>query len=108
MAEIPDGTLVNTECRRLAGEASLWVGDFSRFELNNGSAQWALLPGPPVYTGATTPSGNCFVVTKATSSGFLLFFSDNSHVHVSAGTPTDNASWHRLDGRMPRWRTSPA
>ena len=96
---IPDGTLVNTECRRLAGEASLWVGDFSRFELNNGNAQWALLPGPPVYTGATTPSGNCYVVTKPTSSGFLLFFSDNSHVHVSAGTPTDNASWHRLDGQ---------
>jgi hypothetical protein len=76
----------------------LWVGDFSRFELNNGSAAWALLPGPPVYSGVTSPSGNCYVVTKQTSNGFLLFFSDNSHVHVSAGTPTDNASWHRLDG----------
>ena len=96
--KVPDGTLVNTDCRRLAGEASLWVGDFSRFELNNGRAQWALLPGPPVYSGATTPSGNCFAATKTTSNGFLLFFSDNSHVHVSVGTPTDNASWHRLDG----------
>lgn len=95
---VPDGTLVNTDCRRLADEASLWVGDFSRFELNNGNAQWALLPGPPVYSGETSPSGNCYVVTKATSNGFLLFFSDNSHVHVSAGTPTDNSSWHRLDG----------
>ncbi len=82
---VADGTLVNTDCRRLAGEASLWVGDFSRFELNNGSAQWALLPGPPVYTGETSPSGNCFVAAKPTSNGFLLFFSDNSHAHVSAG-----------------------
>ena len=66
--------------------------------MNTGQANWGLLPGPPVYTGATTPSGNCYVVAKPTSSGFLLFFSDNSHVHVSAGTPADNSSWHRLDG----------
>jgi len=97
-SEILDGTLVNTDCKRLAGEASLWVGDFSQFELNNGNSQWTLLPGPPVYTGETSPSCNCYVATKATSDGFLLFFSDNSHVHVSAGTPTDNSSWHRLDG----------
>ncbi len=96
--KVPDGTLVNTDCRRLAGEASLWVADFSGFESNNDRAQWTPLPGPPVYSGSTTPSGNCFVATKATSDGFLLFFSDNSHVHVSAGVPTDNASWHRLDG----------
>jgi hypothetical protein len=97
--KVDDGTLVNTDCRRLAGEASLWVGDFSRFELNNNNAQWALLPGPPVYSGGpSSPSGNCYVVTKATSNGFMLFFSDNSHVHVSVGTPTENASWHRLDG----------
>jgi hypothetical protein len=96
--DVPDGTLVNTDCRRLADEASLWVGDFSRFELNSGNAQWTLLPGPPVYSGQTSPSGNCYVATKATSSGFLLFFADKSHVHVSAGTPTDNSSWHRLDG----------
>ena len=95
---VADGTLVNTDCKRLADEASLWIGDFSRFELNNGNAQWALVPGPPVYSGETTPSGNCYVIAKATSGGFLLFFSDNSHVHVSAGIPTDNSSWHRLDG----------
>ncbi|MFO0991272.1 MAG: hypothetical protein U1E67_05015 [Hyphomicrobiales bacterium] len=95
--EVPDGTLVNTDCRRLGGEASLWVGDFTAFE-TSGSAQWRLLPGPPDYFGATTPSGNRYVVTKPTSQGFLLFFSDNSHVHVSAGMPTSNASWHRLDG----------
>ena len=94
---VKDGTLVNTDCKRLAGEASVWLGDFSQFEASQ-SARWTLLPGPPVYTGATTPSGNRYVVTKATSSGFHLFFSDNSHVHVSVGTPTANASWHRLDG----------
>lgn len=96
--KVPDGTLVNTDCRRLAGEASLWVADFSGFESNNDKAHWTPLPGPPVYSGSTTPSGNCFVAAKATSDGFLLFFSDNSHVHVSAGVPTSNASWHRLDG----------
>jgi photosystem II stability/assembly factor-like uncharacterized protein len=96
--KVPDGTPVNTDCKRLAGEASLWVGDFSNFELNQNNAQWAQLPGPPVYFGVSTPSGNCFVATKAASNGFLLFFSDTSHVHVSVGTPTANASWHRLDG----------
>ena len=96
--KVPNGTLVNTRCERLAGEASLWLGDFTNFQLNNGRASWELLPGPPVYTGATTPSGNCYVVTKPTGSGFLVVFSDNSHVHVSAGKPTANASWHRLDG----------
>jgi photosystem II stability/assembly factor-like uncharacterized protein len=97
-SKVQDGTLVNTRCERLAGEASLWLGDFTRFELNNGSASWELLPGPAVYTGETSPSGNCYVVAKPTSRGFLLFLSDNSHVHVSAGTPSDNSSWHRLDG----------
>jgi len=50
-----------------------------------------------VYFGTTTPSGVVFVATKPTSSGFLVFFSDSSHVHVSAGVPTAN-SWHRIDG----------
>ncbi len=94
---VKDGTPVNTDCRRLAGEASLWLGDFGQFE-SSGSAQWSLLPGPPVYTGETSPSGNCFVATQPTAAGFLLFFSDNSHVHMSAGTPVYDASWHRLDG----------
>ena len=80
---VPDGTLCNTTCARLAGEASLWRGDFSQFE-STGAAQWTLLPGPPIAAD-TTPSGNAFVVTKATSAGFLVFFSDNSHVHVSVG-----------------------
>ena len=96
--QVADGTLVNTDCLRLAGEASMWVGDFSRFDANSNNAQWTLLSGPPVYSGETSPSGNCFVSTKPTTNGFLLFFSDNSHVHVCAGTPTDNSSWHRLDG----------
>jgi BNR/Asp-box repeat len=95
--KVPDGTPVNSRCERLAGEASLWLGDYGQFEAS-GSANWRLLPGPPVYTGFTSPSGNCYVATKSTSAGFHVFFSDNSHVHVSVGTPTDNSSWHRLDG----------
>jgi hypothetical protein len=98
--KVADGTLCNTVCERLAGEASLWYGDFSNFEANSG-ALWTILPGPPTYLGVTSPSGNTYVVTKATSSGFLVFFSDNSHVHVSSGTPATYASWHRLDGLDP-------
>lgn len=93
---VPDGTLCNTTCARLAGEASLWRGDFSQFE-TTGAAQWTLLPGPPIAAD-TTPSGNAFVVTKATSTGFLVFFSDNSHIHVASGVPIGANSWHRLDG----------
>ena len=94
----PDGTLCNTVCARLAGEASLWRGDFTQFQ-TTGKGSWALLPGPPVYTGATTPSGNTFVITKPATGGFLILFSDNSHVHVTSGVPTGARSWHRLDGR---------
>jgi hypothetical protein len=83
---------------RPCGEASLWLGDYSRFHLN-GSIEWTQLPGPPTYFGKSTPSGNTYVVTQQTSTGFLLFFSDRSHVHVSQGLPTSAASWHRLDGR---------
>jgi hypothetical protein len=94
----PDGTLCNTVCERLAGEASLWHGDFGQFEAT-GMARWEQVPGPPVYTGVSTPSGNTYVVTQATSTGSLVFFSDNSHVHVAQGTPTSPASWHRVDGK---------
>ena len=106
-ASVPDGTLCNAPCPdgtpnpacvRFVGEASLWAGDFGQFTPANPAAQWAQLPGPPVYFGTTSPSGNTYVVTKPTSGGFLLFFSDNSHVHLSAGTPTATASWHRMDG----------
>ena len=97
-AQVPDGTPCNTRCARLAGEASLWYGDFSRFD-SIGRALWGFQAGPPVYSGGSTPSGNTFVVAKPTSAGFLLFFSDNSHVHVSAGRPSGAASWHRLDGK---------
>jgi hypothetical protein len=97
-AKVADGTICNTDCGRLAGEASLWIGDFSQFSAANPIAQWAQLPGPPVYFGTTSPSGVTFVMTKQTSNGFLLFFSDCSHVHMSAGTPTATTSWHRLDG----------
>ena len=95
---VPDGTLCNTVCARLAGEASVWLGDFSQFSTMNPMAQWTSLPGPPVYYGGSTPSGVTMVLTKPTSTGFLLFFTDFSHVHVSAGTPAATTSWHRLDG----------
>jgi hypothetical protein len=96
---VPDGDLCNSDsdCAALAGEGSLWVGDFSQFTPTSPTAQWTQLPGPPVYFGITSPSGVVFVMAKATSTGFLLFFSDASHVHVSSGTPT-KTSWHRLDG----------
>jgi len=94
----PDGTPCNTDCARLASEASLWHGDFGQFEAT-GMAQWVQLPGPSVYTGVSTPSGATYIVAKVTSAGFLLFFSDMSHVHVSAGTPTATTSWHRLEGK---------
>jgi hypothetical protein len=97
--QVSDGTPVNTDCRRLAGEASLWVGDFQNFDAAGGAAQWSQLPGPPVYSGATTPSGNCYVETQAMADGrFLLFFSDNSHLHVAIGEANSFTAWHRLDG----------
>lgn len=95
---VPDGTLCNTDCMRMAGEGSLWAGDFSQFGYGNPQAQWTQLPGPPVYFGTTSPSGVVFVGTKRTSGGFLVFFADSSHVHVAVGTPTAASSWHRLDG----------
>jgi hypothetical protein len=95
---VADGTPCNTDCNRMAGEGSLWVGDFSQFSPANRTAQWVSLPGPPVYFGTTTPSGVVFVATKPTSRGFLVFFSDSSHIHVSSGTPTGASSWHRVDG----------
>ena len=39
------------------------------------------------------------MVAKPSAAGFLLFFSDQSHVHVSAGTPAGSHTWHRLDGK---------
>lgn len=95
---VADGTPCNTDCNRMAGEGSLWVGDFSQFSPTNPKAVWVLLPGPPVYFGTTSPSGVVFVATKPTSSGFLVFFSDSSHIHVSAGAPKAASSWHRIDG----------
>jgi hypothetical protein len=96
---VPDGTQVNTVCQRLAGEGSLWYGDFSQFAAA-GAAQWVQLPGPPVYNGGgETPSGNVYVITKRTSAGFLVFFSDMGHVHVAQGSPAGLNSWHRLGGK---------
>jgi hypothetical protein len=95
----PDGTQANTECKRLADEGSLWIGDFSQFA-NTGTAVWTAVAGPNIYSGAgDTPSGNLYVIAKPTSSGYLLFFSDMNHVFVSQGFPSSFDSWHRLGGK---------
>ena len=86
----------NAKC----GGAALWRGDYSKFFQQGRSGNWERLASPPAYAGGgSTPSGRVYVVTKETSSGYLLFLADMSHVHVSAGRPTASASWHRLDGR---------
>jgi photosystem II stability/assembly factor-like uncharacterized protein len=95
---IPNGTICNVTPDRPCGEGSLWYGDYTQFAVA-GAAVWTQLPGPPVYWGATTPSGNSFVIVKPTPAGFLVFFADESHVHVSVGRPTAASSWHRLDGK---------
>jgi FG-GAP-like repeat len=87
---------------RFCGEGSLWEADFSKFDFSNPNklkVQWRQLPGPPVYYGESTDSGNSYIAVQPTPSGYLLFLSDRSHVHVSEGMPTSHASWHRLDGR---------
>lgn len=96
-----DGVACNTQGRGCE-EGSIWAGDYSRFTITDPArrmAQWSQLPGPPAFWGGSTPSGNVYVVAKKTSTGFLLFFADRSHVHISSGSPTTSASWHRLDGR---------
>ena len=88
---------------RGCGEGSIWLGDYSGVvptDPARRNGQWSQLPGPPAYFGGSTPSGAAYAQAKPTGDGgFLLFFSDESHVHISAGTPTSNASWHRLEGR---------
>lgn len=93
----PDGTTRNVPPAPGAAEASLWIGDFDGFE-STARARWAQLPGPPLYHGVTTPSGTAYVITHRTSSGYLVFFGDCSHVHVASGRPAGASSWHRLDG----------
>ena len=94
---IPDGTQANVTPIRLAGEGSMWTADFSGFEAN-GAANWEAVPGPPLYSGRTTPSGLVFVRAQQTTSGYLLFFADLSSVYVSVGRPLNSIQWHRLDG----------
>ncbi|HWM29554.1 MAG TPA: sialidase family protein [Woeseiaceae bacterium] len=103
---VPDGTTCNfpvdvdgVRTIRGAGEASLWFGDYTNFDVAQ-SARWEAVPGPPVYWGGSTPSGQTHVSTQPTPSGrHLVFFADNSHVHMSAGRPTRTSAWYRLDGR---------
>jgi len=82
-----------------AGEGSVWLGDYSAFQPSaaSQSAQWVRMPGPPVYWGVSTPSGRTYLKVHATASGYLLFFADRSHLHMSVGRPTAGG-WHRLDG----------
>src|SRR5215475_1451690 len=94
---IPDGTQANVTPIRLAGEGSMWTADFSGFDAN-GKAQWEAVPGPPLYSGGTTPSGVVYVQARQTASSYLLFFADQSSVYVSAGRPLNSIQWHRLDG----------
>jgi hypothetical protein len=102
---VPDGVGCNFPVEvdgvltvRGAGEASLWFGDYSNFEATQ-SARWEPVPGPPVYWGGSTPSGQRFVSVAGTRSGHLVFFADNSHVHMSVGRPRRTSAWRRLDGR---------
>lgn len=81
------------------GGAALWLGDYSRFLRQGQSGTWRRLASPPAYSGGSTDSGLVYVITKETSTGYLLFLADNSHVHVSEGRPEQPVSWHRLDGR---------
>ena len=94
---IPDGTQANVTPLRLAGEGSMWTADFSGYEAN-GAAQWEAVPGPPLYSGSTTPSGLVYVQARPTASGYLLYFADLSSVYVSVGRPLNSIQWHRLDG----------
>ena len=82
------------------GEGSIWYGDFSGFKDGSTSTQrasWEKMTGPPVYWGGSTPSGRAYLKIHPVSGGYLLFFSDRSHVHMSVGKPAKD-SWHRLDG----------
>ena len=82
------------------GESSIWFGDFSKFQegtISTQSALWHHMPGPPVYYGVSTPSGRTYLRVHPIPGGYLLFFGDRSHVHVSVGKPTEGG-WHRLDG----------
>lgn len=88
------------------GEGSVWLGDYSNFnvkEPTQQAAEWTQLPGPPTYYSGcstpSTPSGRVYIATNKTANDYLLFFADASHVHVSRGLPTSYAAWHRLDGK---------
>jgi hypothetical protein len=98
----PDATLCNDNAANPARpciEGSLWYGDLTSFDPANPAllhGTWSQLPGPPVYAGAGN-SGSAFVQTHPTTDGYLVFFSDKSTLHVSAGKPSAG-SWHRLEG----------
>src|SRR5262249_58376793 len=88
---------------RGCGEGSIWLGDYSGVvpgDPARRNGQWSQLPGPPAYFGTSTPSGAVYAQAKPTGNGgFLLFFADESHVHVSAGSPPSKTSLARLGER---------
>jgi uncharacterized repeat protein (TIGR01451 family) len=97
IVDIPDGE--NCLERVRCGGPAVWLGDYSGFFQNGRSGNWRRLTSPPDYFGGSTRSGRIYIVPKQTTSGYLLFVADGSHVHVSQGRPEQSASWHRLDGR---------
>jgi hypothetical protein len=105
--EFDDGLTCNTGGRG-CGEGSIWLGDFSSFTVsdpNQHAASWMQLPSPPTYWGVTSPSGNTYANVKPVGNSYLAFFSDKSHVHVSAGLPS-SGGWHRIEG-LDASRTAP-
>jgi uncharacterized repeat protein (TIGR01451 family) len=95
---VPNGQNCEVSTAKCGG-AALWLGDYSVFFQQGNAGNWRRLASPPTYFGVSTASGRVYVLTKKTSSGYLLFLADQSHVHVSQGRPEQSASWHRLDGR---------
>jgi hypothetical protein len=106
-ATVRDGTICNMTAARLCGEGSVWLGDFSKFAANSSqpAAVWTQLQSPPTYWGVSTPSGNSYLDVLPMGSSYLLFLSDMSHVHVSAGLPVAGG-WHRIEG-LDASRTAP-
>lgn len=95
-------------------EAGLFYGTFPTS--GSSASTWTKLSDPPSYYGQGTPSGSPAVYTqfKPNRSGFFLFFSDTTTVHLDDRVPpvatsvsitrtraVANSGWARLDGRDP-------
>ncbi len=87
---VPDGTLCNTMCARLAGESSVWLGDFSQISTMNPIAQWTSLPGPPVYYGGSTPSSVTMVLTSRRVRIYIILHGLQSRACVGGDSNSDD------------------